>query len=1586
MYTLQVGPHISDGDPTSAEMDQNMNLTYGEPFVSTSTPGDAFVAVYDIDGLRVVPPVTPSSPLPLPVGLSSVTVTFNEAVSAATFNANNVSVTGPRGVVPLLNLTDLTLGTTNTHTQWKVAFVSALTAYGTYTLTISPGVQDLAGNAMNQNANEFYGEATDGYQTSFQIGGLEVLASQVTPVTTQPVLTPAGLSSITLPFNMTVQPATFTTADITLRRPDGSTVSPIMLTDKTVATTGLHNLWELDFAPQTVPGVYTLTVGPNLDDIGSHLMDQDQNGIFGDSGDAFVAKFSVDGLAVTNATPPVPPLTLVSLGANSTTATAVTATPHGLNNGDQVTITGANEAGYDGTFTVSVIDPLTFTYTVPASTPATATGNVSAMKLTEPGLTDETITFNQGVQPGSLNANTVTLTGPAGAVPLLAFTDVTAGSPNLHNVWDVRFGALTTPGLYALTVGPGAKDLAGNTMNQNHNGTFGEATDAFQTTFVVDGLHVTSVTPSLAAPVPTSPGLSSVSVTFNRSVDPTTFDATDLKLLTPDNQVVTGLSLTDITSTVPFAPPASVWQINFPTQTRGGVYTLVIGPHISDVDPLKVEMDQNENQVYGEAFLSATRPGDAFVAQFNVGGLQVVSTTPPNGASLPLGTSSVDVQFNQGVLASTMTNPANFTLTASYPVATITNNGTLARVTTVSPTGLNTGDQVTILGANETAYDGTFIVAVTGPNTFTYTLQSAAPSPATGTITVSPVKTIAVTGARDLTLGTSRPTHDLWEVDFPPLATYGTYSLTLGTGIEDMAGNPLNQNGDAVYGEPGVAPFGDEYQTSFHVNGLQVVSVAPDAATPQLGSQGLSSATVTFNQGIDSTTFDSTDLTLTAPDGTTVPVSTVKDISATTPNAVAGTVWQVTFPKQQTPGVYALTIGPDINDLGGHPMDQNLNAIPGEVPADQFTARFDVDGLAVLPQGITVNGPSGPTPAGPTPLQPGQSSVTITFNQAVLASSMVPGDFTLNGPAGSVPVNQVVDLNPGTDTIWEVDFFPQNLPGTYTLLLGTGIEDLAGNALNQNDNSIPGESGLAPLGDQVQATFVIGGLEVVPPLVSPPLDHPISPATGLSSVTITFNRAVDATTFAVSDLGVKKPDGSTLPAASLRLTDLNPGTDTRWQVQFPTQTTAGVYTITVGPHIADTTGTEMDQNQNQKYGEAGDAFVGKFDVAGLQVTSVLPVVAGAATVGTVVPSGLSEVQVTFNQAVLQGSLGANTVTILGPTNVSVPIVRFDFNQRTPNVVGVFFSPLTAYGTYTVQIGPGVQDLAGNPMNQNGDGTFGDAGFTVAGSATTGGDGYQTSFALDGLRVTGAFPPPGVSLGGLSSITLTFNMGVLPTTFLPSDVVLTAPDGSNIPVAVTDATPAGAVAHTQWLVTFAPQAGQGTYSLALLPNLLDAAGNLMDQNHNHAYGEAAPFPGGDEFTALFVVGTPSVTPGGGTIPGTTGVGTDVTGQVQMVASKIKRKGKTKFFRQTLRLTNFSGHTLQGPFTVVVDGLPRKVKLFSASGFTGTAHGASGHPFQAFAFPGGVWSAGQGDTITLVYFNPAGKKIRPIIRVFAGTSNP
>lgn len=72
----------------------------------------------------------------------------------------------------------------------------------------------------------------------------------------------------------------------------------------------------------------------------------------------------------------------------------------------------------------------------------------------------------------------------------------------------------------------------------------------------------------------------------------------------------------------------------------------------------------------------------------------------------------------------------------TYAVSSITRSGTTATVTTTATNSLLTGQQVTIAGANETDYNGTFAITVTvAGSQFTYTVANSPSTPATGTIT-----------------------------------------------------------------------------------------------------------------------------------------------------------------------------------------------------------------------------------------------------------------------------------------------------------------------------------------------------------------------------------------------------------------------------------------------------------------------------------------------------------------------------------------------------------------------------------------------------------------------------------------------------------------------------------------------------------------------------------------------------------------------------------------------------------------------------------------------------------------------------------
>lgn len=70
-----------------------------------------------------------------------------------------------------------------------------------------------------------------------------------------------------------------------------------------------------------------------------------------------------------------------SLTQTAGLATCVTQAAHGFQTGDTITIYGANQSGYNGAFTITVINSTTFTFAVNSGTVTPATGTVNAISM-----------------------------------------------------------------------------------------------------------------------------------------------------------------------------------------------------------------------------------------------------------------------------------------------------------------------------------------------------------------------------------------------------------------------------------------------------------------------------------------------------------------------------------------------------------------------------------------------------------------------------------------------------------------------------------------------------------------------------------------------------------------------------------------------------------------------------------------------------------------------------------------------------------------------------------------------------------------------------------------------------------------------------------------------------------------------------------------------------------------------------------------------------------------------------------------------------------------------------------------------------
>src|SRR5262249_51539969 len=142
-----------------------------------------------------------------------------------------------------------------------------------------PTLRDAYGDLIDQNFNFIGGEEDDGYATT------RILDTKAPRITQH---TPSGdlagtIDHVDVWFIEAIDTTTFTTDDVTIVKPDGTTVAATG-----VQTVGL-NRFRIDFAGQTLTGVYHVKVGPTFTDLAGNLLDQNRDGQFGQPDDVYDA-------------------------------------------------------------------------------------------------------------------------------------------------------------------------------------------------------------------------------------------------------------------------------------------------------------------------------------------------------------------------------------------------------------------------------------------------------------------------------------------------------------------------------------------------------------------------------------------------------------------------------------------------------------------------------------------------------------------------------------------------------------------------------------------------------------------------------------------------------------------------------------------------------------------------------------------------------------------------------------------------------------------------------------------------------------------------------------------------------------------------------------------------------------------------------------------------------------------------------------------------------------------------------------------------------------------------------------------------
>jgi methionine-rich copper-binding protein CopC len=537
-----------------------------------------------------------------------------------------------------------------------------------------------------------------------------------------------------------------------------------------------------------------------------------------------------------------------------------------------------------------------------------------------------------------------------------------------------------------------------------------------------------------------------------------------------------------------------------------------------------------------------------------------------------------------------------------------------------------------------------------------------------------------------------------------------------------------------------------------------------------------SSVRVQFDRPIDVSTF-----TLGQVGSFTRTVGTnVTDLSSTLTGVTAvagsgGRAFTVNFTTQSTLGVYSMVIGPNILDLAGHAMDQDHNGIPGESPGDQFTAQFALQGPQIIDA----------TPSDNASLPNTVDHVRITFNEAINPGTLNLSDVFARGPNGSVVnITGITAVTGSGNKQFDIKFATLTQSGQYSVFVLPFVTDAFGNALDEDGNFIGGELPDDIFVDQFGVTGPQG--------VSAAANSVF--AGEVTRLRVTFNEDMDLSSFTPSKIAsFTDPNGNDILGSVRAVVPVSPTNFRQFDVFFTPQTTAGTYTMVIGPNIRDVYGNVMDQDVDAVL-PAGtdDQFTATFNVNG-------PLVVSSSPTGNQNP-GVDHAQVNFNSAIDPASLRADTVSFTGPAG-AISLTDIAPVPFTNNTQFVFtFDSQVAAGNYALTLSTGVTDAYGNPLS---------APFTDA-------------FTITSPTVTSA-SPSGSLVGPVDHVHLTFSRAIDATTFGPDQVAFINPRGASI--TITSVTETGGN-PTQFDINFAPQGIAGNFTLTLGSGITDVFGNPL----------------------------------------------------------------------------------------------------------------------------------------------------------------
>lgn len=487
-----------------------------------------------------------------------------------------------------------------------------------------------------------------------------------------------------------------------------------------------------------------------------------------------------------------------------------------------------------------------------------------------------------------------------------------------------------------------------------------------------------------------------------------------------------------------------------------------------------------------------------------------------------------------------------------------------------------------------------------------------------------------------------------------------------------------------------------------------VDSQAPTASVTASNVTATGANTYTFtvnyadNVAIKATTIDNSDIRVTGPNGFNVgAVYAGIDVTGNgTPKVVT---YRITPPggtwNDTDNGTFTISM------VANQVSDTNNNYIPA--------ATLGTFSVAISPpvnpslQGAYITTQT-PTSAGTT----GFDHIDMTFNEAIKADTFTAADVVLKSPANQPITVTQVSLVSGLT--WRISFANQTVGGDYTLQVGPDIHDQDDNHMDLDRDGTSGET--IGLQDVYQGTvrinpnaFMITG------------QSPTGDAEGkLSEIAFTFSDTVKATSFAkADDVMLTGPDGN------IAINNLTLVSGNTWKVTFADQIKAGTYTLKVGPNVTNNLDIKMDQDGDGTPGETSqDVYTGTINLAAsdLKVSSHSPTSRQT--------SGCDHADIIFTEAIDAATFTATDVTLTGPAGA---ITISGIEKVSNTKYQIKFPQQTAYGDYTIKIGPTIATADGKLLNQDGDAIPGEnPGDIYTGVIPIGSQPVQTGFVVQSI--------------------------------------------------------------------------------------------------------------------------------------------------------------------------------------------------------------------------------------------------------------